>query len=82
MSYSSLSISSQSFIAPLDSILIPKSIPKVLSHDGWRVDMKEETIALEANHTWDFVSLLNDKQSIGCKWVLTVKVNLNALLLN
>ena len=67
MSYSSLSISSQSFIASLDSISIPKSVPKALSHDGWHAAMEEEMMALEANHTWDIVSLSNDKQLIGCK---------------
>ena len=75
VSYSSLPISSQSFIASLDSISVPKSVPEALCHDGWRAAMEEEMMALEANHTWDIVSLPSDKQSIGCKWVFTVKVN-------
>ena len=75
VSYSSLPISSQSFIASLDSISVPKSVPEALCHDRWRATMEEEMMALEANHTWDIVSLPSDKQSIGCKWVFTVKVN-------
>ena len=53
VSYSFLPIYSQSFIASLDFIFVPKSIPEELSHDGWHFAIKEETMAHEANHTWD-----------------------------
>ena len=75
VSYSSLPNSSQSFIASLDSITVPKTVTEALSHPGWRAAMEEEMMALEANETFDIVSLPRGKNPIGCKWVFTVKVN-------
>ena len=36
--------------------------------------MDEEIKALNANHTWDFVSLPSNTSVIGSKWVYTIKV--------
>ncbi|XP_020519139.1 uncharacterized protein LOC110006726 [Amborella trichopoda] len=38
--------------------------------------MNEEIVTLEANHTWDLVTLPSEKHVIGSKWVY--KVNLQA----
>src|SRR5687767_6048015 len=38
--------------------------------------MLEELKALEKNQTWDFVKLPEGKRAISCKWVFTVKQNL------
>lgn len=38
-------------------------------------NMEEEMVALEDNHTWEFVSLPDGKSVIGCKWVYVVKIN-------
>ena len=38
--------------------------------------MKEMT-TIEDNNTWQLVDKLEDKNSIGVKWVYTVKLNLN-----
>lgn len=35
--------------------------------------MVDEIKALEANHTWDLVSLPPSKTAIGCKWVYRIK---------
>ena len=80
MSYSYLPISSQLFIASRDFIFVSKSIPKVLSHNEWLAAMEEKMIAFETNHTWDTMSLPNDKQLIGCKWVFIVKINPNDII--
>jgi len=37
--------------------------------------MDEEMAALDANATWELVALLEDKKTIGCKWVYKVKHN-------
>ena len=37
--------------------------------------MNNEIDAIERNQTWDLVDLLDDKNSIGVKWVLKTKLN-------
>ena len=39
--------------------------------------MDEEMAALDANHTWELVSLPHDKKAIGCKSVYKIKHNAN-----
>jgi Reverse transcriptase (RNA-dependent DNA polymerase) len=38
--------------------------------------MLEELEALDKNKTWELVSLPPGKKAVGCKWVFTVKQNL------
>lgn len=42
--------------------------------------MEEELTALDQNKTWNLAPLLEGKTTIGCKWVFTIKVNLNGSL--
>jgi len=35
--------------------------------------MLEEMRALEKNRTWELVDLPQGKQSVGCKWIFTIK---------
>ena len=35
--------------------------------------MQHELTALELNKTWELVTLLKNKRTIGCKWVFKVK---------
>lgn len=65
VSYNHLSSSTCSFIASLQSISVPKTVPEVLSHPGWRAAMVEEMTALDDNCTWDLVSLPAGKKSIA-----------------
>jgi hypothetical protein len=37
--------------------------------------MDEDMVALDANATWELMTLPKDKKSIGCKWVYKVKHN-------
>ena len=73
--YNQLSSQSCSFIASLDSILLPNTFQKALSHPGWCSVMIEEMDALNGNGTWNLVQLLTEKKAIGCRWVFAVKVN-------
>lgn len=77
ISYNCLSSSSCSFIVSCDSISIPKIVHEAISHLGWHNAIIEEMNALDDNGTWNLVDLLSRKRAIGCKWVFTVKVNLD-----
>ena len=37
--------------------------------------MDKELVVLDANHTWELMSLPHDKKAIGYKWVYKVKHN-------
>ena len=76
-SYNHLSSHSCSFIASFDSISLPNKVSETLAHPSWCSAMIEEMDALTDNGTWDLVRLLVGKKAIGCRWVFTVKVNLD-----
>ena len=65
--YNQLSSQSCSFIASLDSILLPNTFQEALSHPGWRSAMIEEMDALNGNGTWNLVHLPTGKKAIGCR---------------
>ena len=79
-SYDHLSSRSCSFIASLDSISLPNKVSEALAHLDWLNAMIEEMDALTDNGTWDLVRLPIGKKAIGCRWVLTVKVNLDGFI--
>ncbi len=39
--------------------------------------MDEQMVALNANATWELVTLPKDKKAIGCKWVYNIKHNVD-----
>ena len=56
---------------------MPNKVSKALTHPGWHSAMIEEMDALTDNGTWDLVRLPAGKKAIGCRWMFTVKVNLD-----
>ena len=76
-SYDHLSSRSCSFIASVDSIPLPHKVSEALAHPGWRSAMIEEMDALTDNGTWDLVRLPVGKKVIDCRWMFTVKINLD-----
>lgn len=52
-------------------MLIPSDAAK--QNPMWKATMKEELLALQKNHTWELVSLPNEKRAVRCKWVFTIK---------
>ena len=72
-----MSSRSCSFIASLNSILLPNKVFEALAHFGWRTAMIDEMDVLTDNGTWDLVRLPVGKKTIGCRWVFTVQVNLD-----
>jgi len=55
------------------SVVEPHSYLKAVSDPGWREAMDKEIEALNANNTWELVSLPPGKKPIDCKWVYKVK---------
>lgn len=39
----------------------------------WKIEMKEETNALEKNKSWDLAKLPKGRKVVGCKWVYKLK---------
>ncbi|GFY95400.1 hypothetical protein Acr_10g0007850 [Actinidia rufa] len=68
-----LSDSYQTFIGHVSSTPIPRSVSETLRDPNWVTARQVEMAALQQNHTWDLVSLSWGVQTIGCKWVFTVK---------
>ncbi|XP_050889450.1 uncharacterized mitochondrial protein AtMg00820-like [Lathyrus oleraceus] len=63
------------FTSKLSSVEISKSVQVALEILKWREDVLEEMKALEKNKSWSVTSLLDDKKTVGCKWVFIVKYN-------
>ena len=40
---------------------------------GWKHAMDEEMSALHKNQTWELTALPSGKQTVGCRWVYTIK---------
>ena len=59
---------------------MPNKVSEIFAHPGWRSAMIEEMDALTDNGTWDLVRLPAGKKAIGCRWVFTVKVNLDGFI--
>ncbi|CAJ2666701.1 unnamed protein product [Trifolium pratense] len=75
ISYSNLSSSFSAFTSKLSSVEIPKNVQVALEVPKWREAVLEEMKALEKNKTWSVMTLPDDKKTVGCKWVFTVKYN-------
>jgi len=55
------------------SVVEPQSYWDALSDPGWREAMDREIEALNANNTWEVMSLPPGKKPIDCKWVYKAK---------
>lgn len=75
VSYSNLSSSFAAFTSQLSSVEIPKNVQEALKVPMWKEAFLKEMRALEKNHTWSIVPLPAGKNTVGCKWVFSVKYN-------
>lgn len=58
----------------LDTIGFPTSYKQAAQEPCWQDAMNEELLALESNHTWEWVTPRASASIIGRKWVYTIKV--------
>jgi hypothetical protein len=77
VSNASLSPSYRAFVASLHSIAIQRDWKEAQHDFNWCETMLEELKALEENQTWEFVKLSEGKRPISCKWLFTMKQNLD-----
>ncbi|BAB10876.1 polyprotein [Arabidopsis thaliana] len=56
---------------------IPTTVAQALKDPNWRNAMSEEINAQMKNHTWDLVSPEEAKHVISCKWIFTLKYNVD-----
>ncbi|RVW73450.1 hypothetical protein CK203_052984 [Vitis vinifera] len=59
---------------------IPKNVQDALRVPEWKEVILEEKRALEKNETWEVVDLPKGNKTVGCKWVFTIKYNVDGTL--
>ena len=77
LSYHRLSDNHKAFTSKIINPCIPKNIQEALNDLNWKLVVIEEINASKQNGTWDIVDLPEDKKTVGCKWVFTIKCNAN-----
>ncbi len=58
----------------------PTCFEQAVGNPKWDNAMDEEMATLDANATWELVTLPKDKKAIGCKWVYKVKHNVDGFV--
>ena len=77
LTYHRLSSPYSAFISTLSSVSLPKTVHEALSHPGWKQAIVEEIVALHSTGTRDLVTLFNGKFPTSCRWVYTIKIDLD-----
>ena len=80
VSTKNLSLQHQSFISAIDSIRIPTSVQEALKDENWVRAVNEEMGALERNEIWEIVERPKDQKTMGCRWIYTVKYQVDGTL--
>ena len=72
-----LSRTHEFIVNQLSSVFIPSNVQDALANPKWKKAMNDEMEALQNTSTWNLVPLPKGKNTIGCRWVFTVKLNPN-----
>ena len=75
--YHHLSKTHLAFTLQLSFVFILSYFQEVLEDHKWKSVMVEEMKALQKNSTWELVELPQEKMTVGCKWVFSVKYKLD-----
>jgi hypothetical protein len=75
ISYEALSPSFRAFVASLQTVSVPKDWKAARLDPRWCNAMMEELEALKKNKTWELTDLPKGKNTVGCKWIYSVKQN-------
>ena len=81
VSHDRLSTKFSAFTTTLTNIEIPRNIEEALADQKWKEVVLEEMGALERNLTWEVVELPRGKTTVDCKWVFTIKFNVDGSLI-
>ena len=66
-------INHKAFTSNISYLFVPRTIQEALDHPDWKLAVQEEMNALQNNSTWEIVDLPEEKKTVGCKWVFTIK---------
>ena len=72
-----MSESAVAFKASLYYNTIPRNVDKALKDPKWKKAMEDEIAALNRNNTWEKCVLPRGKNTVGCKWVFSIKYHAN-----
>jgi len=75
-----LSTNHKSFIVSLNFVIVPNNVVEALAKKEQRDAMKVEMEALEKNNTWEIVDKPKEKNIVECKWIFTIKYNVDGSL--
>lgn len=80
LAYDQLKKNFRVFTCSVDSQEIPTSIEEALNNPSWCAAVNEEMQALVKNKTWDVVTRTPGVETVGCRWVFSIKYNTNGAI--
>ena len=75
LSYDKFDEDHRNFLLNISTTKLPKTYREVVLSDEFKNSMKSEKNLLEESGTWSVCELPPGKQSVGCKWIHTIKYN-------